>query len=66
MITNRELEREQERRARNAELSLLAMARANADPKYVAEAAGWWLRMSKGDFRPERNFRMRPDLCGRC
>jgi hypothetical protein len=66
MMTKQQFEREQERRARDAELSLLATARATADPRYVAEAAGWWLRMSKGDSRPERNFRMRPDLCARC
>lgn len=60
MMTKHELEREETRFTREAELKQLALARANADPKYTAEVAGFWLSIWKnGDAGPQRNFRMR-------
>jgi hypothetical protein len=50
--------REDARAAREAELQVLAQARRTADLKYVADAAGFWLRVLRmihgysGDPRP--------------
>jgi hypothetical protein len=52
-------QREKMRQARKRELRLLATSRETADPRYVAEAAGFWLQRWAGSPKPRRNFRMR-------
>jgi hypothetical protein len=65
-MTLEQYKREKRRKmheARERELRLLATARETADPRYAAEAAGYWLKLWAGAPKPKRNFRMRTLSC---